>query len=116
MTAIDDNTELTGFAYEDILNPIRQTDPLNPDSDRDGMLDGWERLYGLDPLENDNIPRIKDTDGIVSQTIKYLDADGEAPIFIGDVLTDDDGDGKADSTREVLSTDFSGDFTDPVAS
>ena len=78
------------------------------------MLDGWERLYGLDPLENDNIPRIKDTDrDRLSNYQEYLGADGEAPIFIGDVLTDDDGDGKADSTREVLSTDFSGDFTNP---
>ena len=50
MTALTTILNLTGFAYEDILNPTRQTDPLDPDSDSDGMLDGWERLYGLDPL------------------------------------------------------------------
>ena len=111
---IDDNTELTGFAHEDILNPIRQTDPLDPDSDSDGMLDGWERLFGLDPLENDSIPRVKDTDrDRLSNYQEYLGSDGEAPIFIGTVLTDTNGDGKGDLVREILSTDFSGDFTNP---
>ena len=110
---IDDNTELTGFAHEDILNPTRQTDPLDPDSDSDGMLDGWERLFGLDPLENDSTPRVKDTDRDRLSTTKYLGSDGEAPIFIGTVLTDTNGDGKGDLAREILSTDFSGDFTNP---
>jgi hypothetical protein len=29
------------------------TDPKNPDTDNDGMDDGWEVTYGLDPLVND---------------------------------------------------------------
>ena len=78
------------------------------------MLDGWERLFGLDPLENDSTPRVKDTDrDRLSNYQEYLGSDGEAPIFIGTVLTDTNGDGKGDLVREILSTDFSGDFTNP---
>ena len=49
VTKSDDNTELTGFAHEDILNPTRQTDPLDPDSDSDGMLDGWGASFWAGP-------------------------------------------------------------------
>ena len=31
-------------------DPQNATDPTNPDSDGDGMWDGWETYYGLDPL------------------------------------------------------------------
>ena len=27
-----------------------ETDPLDPDTDGDGLPDGWEARYGLDPL------------------------------------------------------------------
>jgi len=32
-----------------------ETDPLNPDTDGDGLPDGWEIQYGLDPLDNGTI-------------------------------------------------------------
>lgn len=31
---------------------ISETDPLVADTDRDGLPDGWETKYGLDPLDN----------------------------------------------------------------
>lgn len=31
---------------------ITETDPLNPDTDADGLPDGWEANNGLDPLDN----------------------------------------------------------------
>jgi len=31
---------------------IAETDPLNPDTDGDGLPDGWEVNHGLDPLDN----------------------------------------------------------------
>jgi len=34
-------------AYERLVS---KTDPFNPDSDGDGMLDGWEVLWGFNPL------------------------------------------------------------------
>jgi hypothetical protein len=30
----------------------QETDPLNPDTDGDGLPDGWELVNGLDPLDN----------------------------------------------------------------
>ncbi|MBT5380602.1 MAG: S8 family serine peptidase, partial [Opitutae bacterium] len=103
---IDDRTELEGFAYDDLLDPIRKTDPLDSDSDNDGMMDGWERLYGLDPVEHDLIPLQKDTDrDHLSNYQEYLGSDGEAPIFIGEVLP---------ATTLLTRLDFSGDFTNPT--
>lgn len=32
-----------------------ETDPLDPDTDADGLPDGWERAHGLDPLD-DGVP------------------------------------------------------------
>lgn len=32
-------------------NATHPTDPANPDSDSDGMADGWEALYGFDPTD-----------------------------------------------------------------
>lgn len=39
---------------------IYDTDPFNPDSDGDGMPDGWEVAHGLDP-------RLDDADGLFQQ-------------------------------------------------
>ena len=47
---------------------IHQTDPLNPDSDEDGLKDGLEVAQGLSPLNNDS-----DEDGL-------LDAQDPAPL------------------------------------
>jgi hypothetical protein len=45
-----DNDGLTS-AYE---NLVSHTDPNNPDTDGDGIPDGWEVLLGMNPLANDN--------------------------------------------------------------
>ena len=39
------------------------TDPTNDDSDDDGMTDGWEVFFGLDPLEQDDTGDL-DNDGL----------------------------------------------------
>ncbi|MCP5005601.1 MAG: S8 family serine peptidase [Planctomycetes bacterium] len=44
--------------YDEIM--IHGIDPNNPDTDGDGMPDGWEVTYGLDPLVDDSAG---DTDG-----------------------------------------------------
>jgi hypothetical protein len=46
--ADDDHDELTNY-----LEVILGTDPASNDTDLDLMLDGWEYLYGLDPLTDD---------------------------------------------------------------
>lgn len=39
--------------YTNLEEYSNNTDPTNKDTDKDGMIDGWEINYGLDPLEND---------------------------------------------------------------
>ncbi len=50
-----------GVTDSDEIN-VYYTDPYNADSDDDGMPDGWEILYDLDPLVN-NAVEDKDGDG-----------------------------------------------------
>ena len=59
-----------------------QTDPLNPDSDGDGMQDGWEVASGFDPANGDE------------------NGDG-----IPDSAGDSDGDGLTNAQEEALRTD-----------
>ena len=40
------------------------TDPENPDSDGDGMSDGWEVEYGLAPLNSADAAEDRDSDGV----------------------------------------------------
>ena len=43
---------------------IAQIDPLSIDSDLDGMPDGWEFAYGLDPTDPYDAIRDQDSDGV----------------------------------------------------
>ncbi len=88
----------------------RWTDPLNGDTDRDGLTDGWEDRYGFDPLADnladsqpDNDPGADpDADGL---TNAREDENGTAP-FSGDT----DNDQLADSW-EIL---YAGPGIDPL--
>jgi len=44
---------------------IAGTDPHNPDTDGDGMTDGWEVHYGLNPLNASDASEDPDHDGVV---------------------------------------------------
>ena len=50
---------------------IMPIDPTSIDSDLDGMPDGWEFIYGLDPTEPFDRDRDADADGV-----HYSTADG----------------------------------------
>ncbi|MBR9676119.1 hypothetical protein GOV05_03865, partial [Candidatus Woesearchaeota archaeon] len=110
-----DSDDLTD--YEEVTDT--QTIPTNPDTDEDRMLDGWEVLYGFDPLDlhdayydydNDGLynfeefelitnPQRKDTD-----TDKILDGgertSGTDPTNPQSTPLDSDGDGMGNSWEE----------------
>jgi parallel beta-helix repeat protein len=50
----DATTDADNDGLNDFDEFQRGTDPNNPDSDYDGIPDGWEVLHGLDPLINDS--------------------------------------------------------------
>ncbi len=54
-------TNLMEFEMESLFG--NSTDPNDPDSDRDGMPDGWEALYGLNPLFDGDAKLDFDNDG-----------------------------------------------------
>lgn len=71
-----------GIANKDEVEPpegIAQTDPLNPDTDGDGMPDGWEIFYGLDPNDPADASEDLVADG-VSNLIKYQT--GRNPLVV----------------------------------
>ncbi|WP_198012214.1 hypothetical protein [Desulfosarcina sp. BuS5] len=61
-----------------------QTNPKNPDSDGDGMPDGWEVINNLDPNSND-----ADNDEDSDDLTNFLEFSHETNPFNGD--TDNDG-------------------------
>jgi hypothetical protein len=53
LDAADDDTDGLGNGYECWFKYGGQyTSPIDPDSDDDGLWDGWEVQYGLDPTSN----------------------------------------------------------------
>ncbi|MFA6735087.1 MAG: choice-of-anchor Q domain-containing protein, partial [Sphaerochaetaceae bacterium] len=79
------------------------TDGFNPDSDGDGMPDGWEVTYSLDPLWND---ACEDPDGDLLLNIEEFEA-GSNPN-----VADSDGDGRNDywEVKEAFSNPSVVDF------
>ena len=90
------------------------TDPKDPDSDGDGLPDGWEVAHGLDPLNLSDATLDPDDDGLSNlQELQHgsnplnADTDGDGmpdgwevayglnPTS-GNASTDTDGDGLAD--------------------
>ncbi|TXT55439.1 MAG: exported protein of unknown function [Candidatus Thorarchaeota archaeon] len=63
------------------------TDPLDQDSDSDGMTDGWEVDYGLNPLSND-ASGDKDEDGLSNYNEYALGADPTCIDSDYDAMTD----------------------------
>jgi hypothetical protein len=70
------------------------TDPANPDSDGDGLPDGWETAYGMDPLaSNTGDPR---TDASADPDLDGLTNAQEAALGTDPFQPDSDGDGMDD--------------------
>lgn len=65
-----------------------RTNPLDPDTDHDGMPDGWEIQHGFDPLNPADALADADGDGLTNVREYELDADPRRVDTDGDGLPD----------------------------
>lgn len=102
-TADPDGGDFDGDGLSNLAEvTIHQTNPLNPDTDGDGMPDGWEVYYTLNPLDAADGSLDPDNDGLTNaQEYQH----GTNPN-----LGDSDGDGVTDGGEVDEGTDP----TDPL--
>ncbi|HAS81965.1 MAG TPA: hypothetical protein DCS43_04655, partial [Verrucomicrobia bacterium] len=111
MDMVDPSADTDGDGLTDYEEfAIHGTDPLDPDSDGDGMPDGWEVDNGLDPLVNDAAGDL-DGDGL-SNFGEYnsgppTDTDPNNPDTDGDELLD--GEEVTTYATDPLNPDTDGD-------
>ncbi len=83
-----------GLEIDDVF--VDRENRAFPDADRDGMDDGWERYYGIDPTRDD---RAEDADGDgLSNIIEFV-------LWTDPTVSDSDGDGLSDATEHRLGLD-----------
>ena len=63
------------------------TDPLNPDTDGDGMPDGWEVKYGLNPLSAADAAVDTDNDGLTNLQEYNLGTDPTNPDVVAPTVS-----------------------------
>ena len=79
------------------------TNPTNPDSDGDGLPDGWEAAHGMDPLaSNSGDPR---TDASADPDLDGLTNAQEAALRTDPFQPDTDGDGMDDGWESSFGFD-----------
>ena len=84
-----------------------ETSPFQPDTDGDGMDDGWEVLYGFDPLTHNGNTARTDDDGDADPDGDGLTNGGECAYGTNPTPphTDTDGDGVGDGAEVLQGTD-----------
>jgi hypothetical protein len=85
--ASDANEDLDGDDLTNLGEYLAETDPTNPDTDGDGMLDGCEVENGLDPFADDGSQDI-DQDGLTNLYECQAGTDPTNPDTDGDGLLD----------------------------
>ena len=63
---IDADGDADGDGLTNAVEIVIKTDPVNSDSDSDGMPDGWELFYGLNPLSPADANQDADSDGLTN--------------------------------------------------
>ncbi len=81
-----DNDDLSDWEEVEIY----LTDPNSDDHDGDGMTDGWEAYYGLDPKNAADANGDLDNDGLTNKDEYLADTNPDNPDTDGDQLTDSD--------------------------
>lgn len=82
---------VNGYA---LLNPDIQTNPLDSDTDHDGLNDKWEEDHGLDPTDDGSRNGSNGTDG--DSDYDGLTNEAELRLGTNPLLADTDGDGLPD--------------------
>jgi hypothetical protein len=123
----NDDPDYDGLSnYLEFLGPdgmaetMNWTDPRNPDTDGDGMPDGWEYFYGFNPTDPSDKWTDPDEDGlpnfleyVFGSNPRMFDTDGDGLsdgdeffLYGTDPLNPDtDGDGLLDGLEVQLGTD-----------
>ena len=87
--------------HNNLLEFEADTHPYLEDTDADGMLDGWEWIYGLNPLNPADAGADPDQDGVINR-LEYNNTAAGAYIEVDNIthtnpkLNDTDGDGLLD--------------------
>ena len=101
MGQLGDGTQIASLIPVRVQNiHLAPTDPLNPDTDDDGMLDGWEYQYSLDGLQND-ADLDADSDGLSNYAEYILNLDPQNTDTDGDGINDADEDADLDGMRNL---------------
>ena len=81
-----------GISNLDEITSVPQTNPLNPDTDGDGLPDGWELAHGLNPT--DSTDAASTFTGSTSTNLQAFNAGVQGNLNA--TLTNKDGDGVED--------------------
>ena len=90
------NPDMDSDGLLDGLEIVLGTDPCQPDTDGDGMYDGWEYSYGFDPAIHNDATSRTDDDGDADPDEDGLTNEEEADWGTDPRGIDADGDGFAD--------------------
>ncbi|MCD6399302.1 hypothetical protein J7L85_00765, partial [candidate division WOR-3 bacterium] len=97
-------------AGQETKNNLMTTDPLNPSTFNDGLLDGYRLKLGFQDADNDGTPNFldndADNDGILNGEEAYLfsDFDNDSLVNVLDNDSDNDGIGDFQDVKVVFRT------------
>ena len=87
-TITNSSVDTDNDGLDSIAEFLNGTDPNNPDSDGDGMLDGWEVGHGFNPLNSADANQDADGDGLTNLQEMQLGTNPHNVDTDGDGLND----------------------------